>query len=362
MRVSPASVSAAGRLVATATATVESVALSQGEIRLGHHLAARSDCSATPVRLASHGATGSVAHCRCGRAGQRRDSAVQLGAGELFPRPAVRPRLRPALVDGGGRASAVLANHLNGHLCRDSGLYWQCLAGRQLHGHGAAHRGPGFRQCKTPTLILTESGIGRCRTAVHRQVQGGQSRQRCGGWYAGRRGPDRHQRWRQPSAGAPTAAIVSAAGRRGVSVCGGTVPATVQVRASLVSAPAIATVSNILTVQTGLPTQRFYVPSSSQPNFLAGGYFTAKTNGYSTTITAYAADRWATRCLGHHYRVRDIGWLDQLGYRFEQLRGLRDDRSLQRDAVWTGVSAPGFPHPHWVRRRQALAATRARGG
>jgi hypothetical protein len=91
--------------------------------------------------------------------------------------------------------------------------------------------------------------------------------------------------------GAPTKVTSGADGTVSFSVCGGTVPATVQVSASLSDPTAITTVSNILTVQTGLPTQRFFGLSSSQPNFLAGGYFTSTVNGNSTTITAYAADR-----------------------------------------------------------------------
>jgi hypothetical protein len=91
--------------------------------------------------------------------------------------------------------------------------------------------------------------------------------------------------------GAPTTVTSGADGIVSFAVCGGTVPATVQVRATLVSAPAIATVSNILTVQTGLPTQRFFGLATSAHNFYAGGYFTSKLSGGSTTISAFAADR-----------------------------------------------------------------------
>lgn len=76
------------------------------------------------------------------------------------------------------------------------------------------------------------------------------------------------------------------------SVCAGTLPTTVQVRATL-EAPnaAIATLSNLLTVQTGLPTQRFFDIAATKLNFYVGGYFTDKFNGGKTEITVHAADR-----------------------------------------------------------------------
>lgn len=74
------------------------------------------------------------------------------------------------------------------------------------------------------------------------------------------------------------------------SVCGGTQPDTVQVRATLVGTSTY-TDSNILTVQTGLPTQRFFDLSASQSNFYAGGLFTSQFNGNKVKISAFAADR-----------------------------------------------------------------------
>lgn len=75
------------------------------------------------------------------------------------------------------------------------------------------------------------------------------------------------------------------------SVCSGSLPATVQVRASLDATPAIYTDSNLLTIQTGLPTQRFFDISASQLNYYVGGHFTTKFNGNETEITVFAADR-----------------------------------------------------------------------
>ena len=75
------------------------------------------------------------------------------------------------------------------------------------------------------------------------------------------------------------------------SVCSGTLPATVQVRASLDQNTAVFADSNILTVQTGRPTQRFFDISASQLNFWAGAFFTNQFNGNSVDITVFAADR-----------------------------------------------------------------------
>lgn len=84
---------------------------------------------------------------------------------------------------------------------------------------------------------------------------------------------------------------VSAAGTGEVtfSVCGGTQPTTVQVRAQLGNG--IYTDSNILTVQTGLPTQRFFDLAVSQQNFHVGAGFTDTFSGNTIDISVFAADR-----------------------------------------------------------------------
>lgn len=74
-------------------------------------------------------------------------------------------------------------------------------------------------------------------------------------------------------------------------VCAGTLPATLQVRASLVSTPSITTDSNLLTVQTGLATQRFFDLAASKLNFYVGAHKTSKFSGQTITLSAFAADR-----------------------------------------------------------------------
>jgi hypothetical protein len=92
--------------------------------------------------------------------------------------------------------------------------------------------------------------------------------------------------------GSPSSVTSGPDGIASFSVCAGTLPATVQVRAALDAPNAeIFTSSNLLTVQTGLPTQRFFDISATKFNFYAGGYFTSKVNNNSVDITVNAADR-----------------------------------------------------------------------
>jgi hypothetical protein len=91
--------------------------------------------------------------------------------------------------------------------------------------------------------------------------------------------------------GSPSTVSSANDGTVSFSVCAGTLPATVQVRAELAATPSVFTNSNLLTVQTGLPTQRFFDISATQLNFYAGGYFTSQFNGNSVSISVFAADR-----------------------------------------------------------------------
>lgn len=92
--------------------------------------------------------------------------------------------------------------------------------------------------------------------------------------------------------GSPNVSLLSnTSGEVQFSVCSGTLPATVQVKATLDSNTSVFALSNLLTVQTGLPTQRFFDVSASVLNFYAGGQFTSRFNGNETEISVYAADR-----------------------------------------------------------------------
>ncbi len=94
--------------------------------------------------------------------------------------------------------------------------------------------------------------------------------------------------------GASTSAVsATTTGEVNFSVCGGYQPTTVQVRATLADASTIYTDSNILTVQTGLPTQRFFDLSANQLNFYAGAKYTTTYTGNKVKLSIYAADRQA---------------------------------------------------------------------
>ena len=91
--------------------------------------------------------------------------------------------------------------------------------------------------------------------------------------------------------GSPSVGVSGADGVVTFSVCAGTLPANVQVRAVLNSNPLIATNSNLLTVQTGVVSQRFFDLAANRLNIYVGGQFTTQVNGNSVDLTAYAADR-----------------------------------------------------------------------
>lgn len=93
--------------------------------------------------------------------------------------------------------------------------------------------------------------------------------------------------------GSPQEAPTDATGSVTFSVCAGTLPTTLQVRAELSGTPTVFTNSNRLTVQTGLPTQRFFDLSASQFNYYVGAAATSKVSGNKIRINAYLADRQA---------------------------------------------------------------------
>lgn len=89
------------------------------------------------------------------------------------------------------------------------------------------------------------------------------------------------------------------------AVCSGTLPTTMVVKASLdtaVGESPVESISNILTVQTGLPSQRFFDISATSLNIYAGAGSakegtqnrgTSYFSGKSTDINVYLADRLA---------------------------------------------------------------------
>ena len=283
IRVSPASVSAAGGVVATATASVESVALSKAlDLAITSGTVGLSDFSVSPASVQQgQSLTVSVAVQVNGVTASSNSVPV------TFTSPCGTAAPSPALVDSTGRASAVLSTTATGTCAVTAGTTGNVSLAGSFTVTTPPTTGLVFVSA-TPALIYQSGSVGVNQASVKFKVVNSNTDPVAGTPVAATLTNTNDG---ITFCGAPTTVTSSADGTVSFSVCGGTVPATVQVRAALVSAPAIFTVSNILTVQTGLPTQRFFGLSTSQPNFLAGGDFTAKVNGYSTTITAFAADR-----------------------------------------------------------------------
>ena len=283
IRVSPSSVSAAGGVVATATASVESVALSKAlDLAITSGTVGLSDFSVSPASVQQgQSLTVSVAVQVNGVTASSNSVPV------TFTSPCGTAAPSPALVDSTGRASAVLNTTATGTCAVTAGTTGNVSLAGSFTVTTPPTTGLVFVSA-TPALIYQTGSVGVNQSSVKFKVINSNTDPVAGTPVAATLTNTNDG---ITFCGAPTTVTSGVDGTVTFSVCGGTVPATVQVRAALVSAPAIFTVSNILTVQTGLPTQRFFGLSTSQPNFLAGGYFTAKNNGYSTTITAFAADR-----------------------------------------------------------------------
>jgi hypothetical protein len=283
IRVSPASVSSAGGVVATATASVESVALSKAlDLAITSGTVALSDFQVAPASVQQgQSLTVSVAVQVNGVTAPSNSVPV------TFTSPCGTATPSPALVDSTGRASAVLQTTATGTCAVTAGTTGNVSLAGSFAVTAPPTTGLVFVSA-TPALIYQSGSVGVNQSSVKFKVVNSNTDPVAGTQVAATLTNTNDG---ITFCGAPTTATSGADGTVSFSVCGGTVPATVQVRAALVSEPAIFTVSNILTVQTGLPTQRFFGLSSSQPNFLAGGQFTAKVNGNSTTISAYAADR-----------------------------------------------------------------------
>jgi len=105
--------------------------------------------------------------------------------------------------------------------------------------------------------------------------------------------------------GVPVENVTDDKGEVLFSVCSGTLPTTLQVKASLQTVTgesAVDAASNLLTVQTGLPSQRFFDISASSLNIFAGAGAvveggvqrgTSYFSGNLTNINVYLADRLA---------------------------------------------------------------------
>lgn len=286
MRIAPANVSSSGPVLATAAATVDGISLSQRyELQITPGTVGLANLTVSPLSVQKGQSINvNVDVTVNGVKAPSNSVAVNFtsACGTTVP--------SSALVDATGRATAVIQTTSSG----------QCTVSASSSGVSASPQ-PVFTVTlppvtgllfvsATPNLIYQTGSIGANASVVTFKVIDSIGAPVTTGVTvnASLTNTDGGINF----CNSPSSSTSNPEGLVSFSVCGGTLPATVQVRAAL-AAPnqAVVTSSNLLTVQTGLPTQRFFDISASQFNFYAGGHFTTKYNGNSTDISVFSADR-----------------------------------------------------------------------
>jgi hypothetical protein len=283
MRVSPASVNSSGTVRATATASVDATALSQSyDLQINAGSVGLSAVSVTPASVQrGQSVNVSVNVTVNGATAPSNSVAVTFSTacGTVSP--------STALVDSSGKASAVVQTTSSGNCTVDGSVNGLTTSPATYTVTSPPITGIQFVSA-TPNLLYQSGSVGATTSIVSFKVIDSVA--------AGVQGVSVNASLTNADGGigfcgSPASGTSGADGTVTFSVCSGTLPATVQVRAELASNAAVFTNSNLLTVQTGLPTQRFFDISANQLNFYAGGYFTSKFNGNSVTISVFAADR-----------------------------------------------------------------------
>lgn len=283
MRIAPADVTSSGPVLATAAATVDGVALSKSyDLQITPGTVSLSGLSVSPLAVQKGQSVNVGVDVKVnGLAATSNSVAVNFSSACGTASPA------SALVDSTGRASAVIQTSSQG----DCVVSASAAGGVSVVAAYTVTAPPitGLQFVSAaPNLIYQAGSVGantsivkfKVIDSVGAAVQGVKVN-------AGLTNTDGGLNF----CGSPSSSTSAADGVVSFSVCAGTLPATVQVRAALDTNGAIFTYSNLLTVQTGLPTQRFFDISATQLNFYAGGYFTSKFNGNSVQISVFAADR-----------------------------------------------------------------------
>ncbi|MBV5297682.1 MAG: hypothetical protein JZU64_05960 [Rhodoferax sp.] len=288
MRITPSSVSSSGTVRATVTTTVDAVALtSTYDLQINPGTVTFSPVTVSPASVQKGQSVNvSVDVSVNGVAARSNSVAVTFSTacGTVAP--------SSALVDAAGKAVAVIQTTSSGSCAVDASVNGVTSNPASYTVTSAPTTNIQFVDA-TPALLYQSGSAGPTTSIVKFKVidslavgvpgipvsatltntDGGISF--CG----------------SPSTGT-TSGVAGSEGTVTFSICAGTLPATVQVRASFVSnGVTVSTSSNVLTIQTGLPTQRFFDISANVFNFYAGGYFTSGFNGNSVTISVFAADR-----------------------------------------------------------------------
>jgi hypothetical protein len=283
MRVSPSSVSSSGTVRATATASVDVTALSQSyDLQINAGSVGLSAVSVSPATVQKGQSVNVSVNVTVNAATAPSNSVAvtfSTACGTVSP--------ATALVDSSGKASAVVQTTSSGNCTVDGSVNGLTTSPATYTVTSPPITGIQFVS-SAPNLLYQSGSVGATTSIVSFKVIDSVA--------AGVQGVSVNASLTNADGGisfcgSPASGTSGADGIVTFSVCSGTLPATVQVRAELASNSAVFTNSNLLTIQTGLPTQRFFDISANQLNFYAGGYFTSKFNGNSVTISVFAADR-----------------------------------------------------------------------
>ncbi len=283
MRITPADVTAAGPVQATAAATVAGVAVTQTlDMQIAAGTVSLTGMSATPASV-QNGQSVNVSVNVLVNGAQAASNALAVaftsGCGTVSP--------ASSLVDGNGRATGVIQTANAGNCS-----VLATAAGGVTSSAAFTVTAPpitGIRFVSaTPSVIYQAGSVGanislvsfKVVNSLGAAVQGENVTASLSNTDGGIN-----------FCGSPSVGTSGADGVVTFSVCAGTLPATVQVRATLNTNPLIATNSNLLTVQTGVASQRFFDLSANKLNVYVGGQFTTQVNGNSIDLSAYAADR-----------------------------------------------------------------------
>jgi hypothetical protein len=284
MRIAPANVNSSGTVRVSAAATVGTYVIPAVayDFQLSPGTVSLSTVSVTPASVQKGQSVGVSVNVTINGA-----AATSNSVGVTFSTACGTVSPTSALVNAAGKASAVIQTTSVGNCAVDAsvgglttppaaytvtaapttGLQFVSAAPSLIYQAGSAGVNTSIVTFKVIDSVA--QGVdGIDVTASLTNTDGGINF--CGSPSSGRSGPD---------------------GTVTFSICAGTLPATVQVRAALTSTPSVVTNSNLLTVQTGLPTQRFFDISASQFNFYAGAGFTSGFNGNVAQISVFAADR-----------------------------------------------------------------------
>jgi hypothetical protein len=287
MRIAPANVRASGTVLATASASVSTTALTKTyDLQINAGTVSLSAVSASPLSVQKGQSVNVAVNVTVNGAPAASNSVTvnfSSACGTVTP--------SSALVDSTGNAVAVVQTNTTGSCTVDAAVNGVTTAPTSYTVTASPITGIQFVSA-APNLLYQSGSAGVSTSVVTFKVVDSVA--------AGVQGVTVNATLTNTDGGLNFCGSTSSGSSSGISspdgtvtfsVCAGTLPATVQVRVELAGTASVFTNSNLLTVQTGIPTQRFFDISASQLNFFAGGYFTSKFNGNTVSLSVFSADR-----------------------------------------------------------------------